>query len=204
MKDCSLRQPGLAALLLATGALIGGCATVRTSLDAPPVSARGAPLADEQARGAAAPDQLTQAERTFMAQAAKRAMYDLQVSRLAVDRAIDPRVRLYAQKLATYSVQANSELGHLMRARGLARPAALPADQATKLHRLAALRPSPDFDLGYVRVVGVEDHEATIAMYERARREARDPDLQAWIDKTLPLLRGQLAAARNLAGSLAG
>ena len=139
-----------------------------------------------------------------MAQAAKRAMYDLEVSRLAIDRAIDPRVRSYAQNLATYSVQANSELGHLMRARGLARPAALPADKATKLHRLAALRPSPDFDLGYVRVVGVEDHQATIAMYERARRESRDPDLQAWIDRTLPLLRGQLAAARSLVGNLAG
>jgi putative membrane protein len=204
MNDCSSRQRCLAALLLAAGTLVAGCATVGVPLYGPEASAMGAPVGPKPERGAATPDGLTLAERPFMSQAAKRAMYDLEVSRLAVDRAIDPRVRTYAQKLATYSVQANSELGHLMRARGVARPAALPADKATKLHRLAALRPSPDFDLGYVRVVGVEDHQATIAMYERARRECRDPDLQAWIDKTLPLLRGQLAAARNLAGSLAG
>ena len=200
MNDFPTRQSRLAALLLAAGALAAGCATVGNPMGARQGSAMGAPLA---ARSAAT-DQLTLAERTFMAQAVKRAMYDLEVSRLAVDRAIDPRVRSYAQQLATYSVQANSELGHLMRARGVARPATLPADKATKLHRLAALRPSPDFDLGYVRVVGIEDHQATIAMYERARREATDPDLQAWIDKTLPLLRNQLAAARSLAGTLAG
>jgi putative membrane protein len=203
MNDFSSPKSALATLLVAAGALTAGCASVGNPMGGRQSSAMGAAVAPGPARGQAA-DQLTLSERTFMAQAAKRAMYEMQVSRLAVDRATDPRVRAYAQELATYSVQANSELGHLMRARGITRPAGLPADKATKLHRLAALRPSPNFDLGYVRVVGVEDHQATIAMYERARHEARDPDLQAWIDKTLPVLRSQLAAARDLAGNLAG
>jgi putative membrane protein len=111
-------------------------------------------------------------------------------------------VRLYAQALVNQRAQASNELAGLMRAKRVPRPGGLPADKATKLHRLAALRPSPDFDLGYVRVVGVEDQTATIALFERARREARDRDLKAWIDRMLPVLRGDLAAAQNLAGGV--
>ncbi len=65
------------------------------------------------------------------------------------------------------------------------------------------MKPSAEFDRGYVRVVGVEDHMANIALFEKARREARDRDLRAWIEKTLPLLRADLGAAKSLSGSLA-
>jgi putative membrane protein len=152
----------------------------------------------------AAPEQLTAAERSFMTNVATRAMYEVEVSRLAVERATSPKVRAYAQTLLAHRQQVNSDLGALMRVKGVQRPAGLPADKSTKLHRLSALRPSPNFDEGYVRVVGVEDQAASIAMFERARRDSRDRDLRAWIDKTLPVLRGDLAAARNLAGQLAG
>ena len=91
-----------------------------------------------------------------------------------------------------------------MRAKGVQPPAGLAADKATKLHRLAALKPSAEFDRGYVRVVGVEDHMANIALFEKARRETRDRDLRAWIDRMLPALRTDLRAAQSLSGSLAG
>jgi putative membrane protein len=184
--------------------LLAGCSSV--PLDGRHTASMGAPLAAGPARAPApaAPEQLTLAERTFMSQATSRVMYEVEVSRLAADRAVDPRVRSYAKGLATQSARMGEELGAMMKAKGVPRPAGLPADKATKLHRLSALRPSPNFDLGYARVVGVEDQQATIALYERARRYTQDRDLRAWIDKTLPLLRNQLAAAQALVGNLAG
>jgi putative membrane protein len=143
-------------------------------------------------------------EPAFMSRLAADHLYEIEVSRLAAHRATSPRVRLLAQTLASHRALARRQLAALMRARGLPVPARLTADKAAKLQRLQALRPSPDFDAAFVRVVGLEDDEQGIALLERARRETRDPALAAWIERTLPVLRHDLQAAQQLAGGLAG
>jgi putative membrane protein len=147
---------------------------------------------------------LSDAERSFMARVAADSLYQVEVSRLAASHAISPRVRSYAQMVASHDAQADNELALLMRAKGLQPPVGLAADKAAKLDRLAALKPSADFDRGYVRVVGIEDHTAKIALFEQAQRDVRDRDLRAWIDRTLPVLRTDLGAAQALIGTLAG
>jgi putative membrane protein len=126
------------------------------------------------------------------------------VSKLAAERATDPRVRAYAQGLVQRQTQFTNELIALMSAKGVSPPQGLPADKATKLHRLASLPRSAAFDEGYVRVVGIEDHQANIAMLEQGRRIATDRDLLAWIDRNLPVLRRLLSVGQALAGSLSG
>ena len=187
------RGPAFILFALGLALLDAGCASMRTA----------APPAPQPAAVDVAP-RVSDAERAFMAAAAARGLYEVEVSRLAADRAVSPRVRSYARKLASRDSKAVDELAALMRAKGLQPPTGLAADKATKLHRLAALKPSAEFDRGYVRVVGVEDHMANIALFEKARRETRDRDLRAWIDRMLPVLRTDLRAAQSLSGSLAG
>ena len=132
----SPRSPALpvaGALLIAV--LASGCSTT-------PGFARfmGAPATPARVATAAAP--ASEADRAFLSQAAMRAMYETDVSRLAAARATSPRVRTYAQWLANRRTQASSEMASLMRAKGVALPTSLPADKATKLQRLAALPPS--------------------------------------------------------------
>ena len=146
----------------------------------------------------------TAVERDFVTKVAAKGMYEVEVSRLAAERALNPRVRNYAEAMVTQHTQANNELVGLMSAHGVAPPRGLAADKATKLHRLASLPRSDAFDNGYIRVVGIEDQRAAIAMFEKARREVRDRDLRAWIERTLVQARSQLAAAENIAGSLQG
>ena len=180
------------AFVVAVAMLAAGCAPLRPTEPAPqPAVVFVAP-------------RLSSAEQDFIARAAARSLYEIEVSRLAAERAVSPRVRSYARAIAQRDAQAVDELTALMRSRGLQPPAGLAADKATKVQRLAALKPSAEFDRGYMRVVGVEDHMANIALFEKARREARDRDLRAWIDKTLPLLRNDLGAAKSLSGRLAG
>jgi putative membrane protein len=175
-------------------ALAAGCAPV---LGPPPVTASVAAPAQVAPAGS-----LDATERALMSRLATGGLYEIEVSRLASDRATDPRVRSYAQAMASHDAEAHRALAELMRAKGVPMPTGLPADKATKLHRLSQLKPSPNFDIGYVRVVGVEDHLATLRIFERAQREARDRDLQAWIARTLPVVRADLAAARKLTGVL--
>ena len=183
-------------LALAVAALTSGCATLpgmRTGMGAGPAS-----------RAVVAPTRLSAAEREFAIKAATQGFYEVEVSRLAAERAVNSGVRAYAQMMVNHHTQANNELVALMSAKGVAPPKGLAADKKTKLHRLASLPPSAAFDSGYVRVVGIEDHRTNIAVFERAKRETRDRDLLAWIDRTLFTLRNHLAAAQSLAGTLEG
>jgi putative membrane protein len=185
LPQAHLRLAALAAGVLALA--LAGCAPLPA---APP-----APVTVSAAPGN---------EPSFMSHIAANHLYEIEVSKLAVNRATSPRVRSLAKTLAAHRAYARQQLAALMRAHGMKVPAQLASDKASKLRRLEALRPSPDFDAAYVRVVGLEDHEQGIALLERARRESRDPALTAWIDRTLPVMRRDLQAAQQVAGSLAG
>lgn len=151
-----------------------------------------------------APTRLNAAEREFAIKTAAQGFYEIEVSRLAAERAVNSGVRSYAQMMVDHHTRANNELTSLLSAKGVAPPKGLAADKKTKLLKLAALPPSAAFDHGYVRVVGIEDHRTNIAVLERAKRQSKDRDLLAWIDRTLFILRNHLAAAQSLAGTLEG
>lgn len=181
-----------AAGLALVAALAAGCAPLQ-----PPVQPAVVILPP-------APVPATPQERALLSQLAASSLYDIEVSRLAAARATSPRVRSYAQALVGHRVQAWQQLGSLMRTRGMHVPTRLEGAAADKLQRLAAVPPSADFDAAYVRVVGVEDHAETIALLERTRLETRDPQLAAWIDRSLPVLRGDMQVARQLLAQPAG
>jgi putative membrane protein len=186
-----LSSLGLAAVI---GAGCGTSVDLRTGMGAGPgtsaVQATVAPL--------------SAAERDFAIRIATQGFYEVEVSRLATERAVNLDVRAYAQMMVKHHTQANNELVALMSAKGVTPPNGLAADKKEKLYRLASLPPSAAFDNGYVRVVGIEDHRTSIAVFERARRESKDRDLLAWIDRALLAMRSHLAAAQSLAGTLDG
>jgi putative membrane protein len=143
-------------------------------------------------------------ERDFVTKIATRTVYEIEVSRLAADRALSPAVRDYAGRLVQDDTLMNDDLVALMSAHGVAPPKGLPADKSTKLHKLASLQRSDAFDSGYIRVVGIEDRRKAIAMFEKTRARMRDPDLRAWIDRSLTVMRAHLTNAQGIAASLAG
>lgn len=147
---------------------------------------------------------LSAAEREFVTRVATRNVYEIEVSKLAADRAVSAAVRDYAQTMVSQSSRMNDELVALMSAHGVAPPKGLAADKATKLHRLASLPRSDAFDNGYIRVVGVEDHRKAIAQFEKFRAQAHDRDLRAWIDRSLAALRSQLTTAQSVAANVSG
>jgi putative membrane protein len=187
--------------------LAGGCAThVAPAGNHAAVAAATTTHARTPASGAtahepAAPPRFTTAERLFASAAAANSLYEVEASRLALARAANPQVKAYAQMVVDQLTQSNHELAALMRAKGMSPPRGLAADKLTKLHRLTELSEA-NFDKGYVRSVGIDDHQADVARFERASREASDHELKAWIGKVLPTLRGHLEAAQKTAAAL--
>ena len=192
-------------LTLSFAALVAGCSSVPLE-PAPAIVAPGASVgvAPGGAAPAAGPTQLTPAERSFAYRAALKNEYEIEVSKLTVTKALSPAVRELAETMLSQQSRMNDELAAIMTAHGMNPPRGLPADRATKLHRLANLPRSEAFDNGYVKVIGIEDRRAGIAMFEKARRDVRDRDLRAYIDRSLAIMRSHLTMAQGVAASMSG
>ena len=194
---------GLLTLLIA--ALVAGCSSEplapQPAVVAPSATTSVAP---GLAPPAASATQFTAAERAFAYRVALKNEYEIEVSKVAVHKAISPVVRELAETMLSQQSRMNDELVAIMTARGMNAPRGLPADRATKLHRLANLPRSEAFDNGYVKVIGIEDRRAAIAAFEKARHDVRDRDLRAYIDRSLAILRSHLTMAQGVAASMPG
>jgi putative membrane protein len=179
-----LRPLTRALTLVLAAALAAGCAAPQGPAPGP-AAARAGALQDPQ----------------FITAAVGNGRYEVQASRLAMYRAASPQVRSYAQMLIDHHTLANSELMDMVRARGMRLPGVLPRDKRIRLDRLLSA-PGGEFDGMYIRLVGIEDHQSDITLFERASRELRDPELRAWASKTLPTLRSHLDAAQSLGSAM--
>ena len=54
-----------------------------------------------------------------------------------------------------------------------------------------------NFDKDFMNMM-VKDHKATIDDFEKASKNTKDPDVKAWVDKTLPTLRMHLDSAKAI------
>ena len=82
-------------------------------------------------------------------------------------------------------------------ARGVELPAAPKRSLRKEIEKLGK-KNGDEFDRDFVRQVGVKAHEKDIKMFEHASKDVKDPELKAFVDKTLPVLREHLAAAEKL------
>ena len=154
--------------------------------------------------GATAPAvQIPAADSQFIAVAAGAGMYEVEAARLALSRASMPQVRSYAQMLLDHHTANNRELMTLVGSKGQRVAPGLPSELQQKVSTLSGLS-GADFDREFVRMTGVQDHMAAIAAFEQGRRSVSDRDLQAYIDRSLPVLRSHLQQAEDLAGRMAG
>jgi putative membrane protein len=145
---------------------------------------------------AAQPKPFNEQERTFIAKALAGGAFEVQAGQVGLKRAIDPGVKSYAQMLVAQHGQANKELAQLSSDRN-AQPAITATLPADKRETIAMLEKTAGFDTAFIRSVGIEAHQADIALFEQAYVQTHDPQLKAWIGNKLPTLRDHLAQAQQ-------
>jgi putative membrane protein len=142
-------------------------------------------------------DKLARGDRKFIEDAAESGMFEVQVAQLAASKATDPEVKKFASKLLDDHQQANNELVQLANAKKVELPAAPPRGKRSDIEKLGKLSGN-EFDQKFVREVGIKDHEKDIKKFEKASNDVKDPEVKAWVTKTLPHLREHLAMAQKL------
>jgi putative membrane protein len=203
MKTTSLRLLPLVAAM----ALSFGVAVAQTSSGAGS-SSTGSSMTGGGAAPAAQPgtgtrnsetkkdDKLARADRKFIEDAAEGGMMEVQAGQLAASKASDPNVKSFGEMLVKDHTNANNELVQLANSKKVELPAGPSRSQRKDIEKLGKAS-GKDFDKQLVSM-GVKDHQKDIKDFEKASGKVKDPELKAWIDKTLPTLRQHLAMAQKL------
>lgn len=140
---------------------------------------------------------IARVDRKFIEDAANSGMFEVQAAQLAATKASDAQVKSFASMLVDQHSAANDQLVKIANARGVELPAAPRRSLRRDIEKLG-MKKDADFDRAFVRDIGIKAHEKDIRMFEKASKAVKDPELKAFVDKTLPTLRDHLAAAQKL------
>jgi putative membrane protein len=189
--------PALLALACASGVALAqspGSGTSATGGGAAPAAQPGAGTRNAESRK---DDQVARGDRKFIQKTAEKGMFEVQAAQLAAGKASDPQVKSFASMLVDHHTAANNELVQIANDRRIELAPAPPRAMRRDIANLGK-KTGAEFDREFVREVGIKDHEKSIKDFEKASENAKDPQLKAWIDKTLPKLREHLAQAQKL------
>lgn len=209
MKTIPIRSIALAAALscgasLALAQAAGNTGSGTTGTGSSMTGGRAAPAAQPGtgARNAETnkDDQLARGDRRFIQDAAGSGMFEVQAAQLGSTKATDPQVKSFASKLVDDHQKANNELVQIANAKKVELPAAPPRGKRGEVEKLGKLS-GAEFDQRFMREIGIKAHHEDIKKFEKASKDLKDPQLKAWVDKTLPHLREHLAMAQQLGGS---
>lgn len=146
---------------------------------------------------------LSSKDQKFIENAAAGGQMEVDLGKLAADKASSDDVKKFGQQMADDHSKANDELKQLASQKGVDLTKAM--DGATKKSQKASDKLSKSsgdaFDKAYMSMM-VKDHEKDVKEFEEASKDADDADLKAWAGKTLPTLQHHLEMAKDIDGKL--
>jgi putative membrane protein len=130
---------------------------------------------------------LSSSDREFMSEAATGGLMEVELGRLAAQKAQSADVKKFGQKMVDDHSKANTELKQLASSKGVTLPADLTSEQKEERDKLAKLS-GAEFDHKYIELM-VEDHDKDVKAFQDEANAAGDPDLKAFVTRTLPTLQ---------------
>jgi len=137
--------------------------------------------------------------RNFMNEAAMGGMAEVELGKLAQEKATNPRVKSFGEMMVQDHSAANNDLKSIAQQKN----SPLPADMGKHKDHYDDLskKKGSDFDKAYIKMM-VSDHNDDIDAFEKASQNATDPDVKAFATQKLPILRKHLDSAKAIQKSL--
>jgi len=135
--------------------------------------------------------------RQFMQDAATGGTTEVELGRMAANKAASAQVRAFAERMVKDHGAANDELMELAKKKGVSLTTQLDPKHRAVVDRLGRLS-GPEFDREYMRAM-VDDHQADVTKFDREAKGGRDADVKSFALHTLPTLRQHLDLAQETA-----
>ena len=135
------------------------------------------------------------ADKTFMMKAAKGGMAEVELGKLAAEKASSSDVKKFGQRMADDHGKAGDELKGLAQTKNITLPAEIdPKDKA--LHDRLSKLSGEAFDRAYMQAM-LADHRKDVAEFRAEASSGKDLEVKAWAAKTLPTLEEHLRLAQD-------
>jgi putative membrane protein len=135
-------------------------------------------------------------DETFLKKAAQGGLAEVNVGQMAANKASDPNIKQFGQRMVDDHGKANDELRQIAEKENLTLPTEPSKDEQTTADKLSRLQGSK-FDAEYAREM-VKDHQQDVALFEKEANSGTNPELKAFAQKTLPTLKEHLQLAKQL------
>ena len=134
-------------------------------------------------------------DQTFVIGAAKGGLAEVELGKLAQDKAASTEVKNFGKRMVDDHSKANDELQSLAKTKNITLPADLdPKDKAVR-DRLSKLSGAA-FDRAYMNAM-VTDHRKDASEFKRESTSGTDPDVKAFASKTLTTVEEHLKLAQD-------
>jgi putative membrane protein len=139
-------------------------------------------------------------DKEFVVKAAQGGIAEVMLGQMASSKGTTPDVKNFGNRMVSDHGKANDELKQLAQNKGMALPGDVDKETKKFADRLSKTS-GKDFDKEYINNM-VDDHEKDVNEFEKASKNAKDPDLRAWAAKTLPTLQDHLKMANDTKAKL--
>jgi len=136
----------------------------------------------------------------FAVKAADAGLAEIELGKLAMEKATDQRIKDFAQRMVADHQKANDELKSIATSLNITLPPVISEDHVDKQRKLRD-KADDAFEEEYIDIM-VKDHDRVVSLFEDAASDARNADLQAFAAKTLPTLKMHFEEAKTLRDSI--
>jgi putative membrane protein len=145
--------------------------------------------ADKTMAGGKMPDE------TFVRKAAMGGMAEVDLGKLAAEKAGSDDVKKFGQRMADDHSKANDELKTLAQNKHITLPTE-PDPHAKAMHDKLATLSGAAFDRAYMQAM-LADHKKDVSEFRVEAKSGKDADVKGWAAKTLPTLEEHLRLAQS-------
>jgi putative membrane protein len=140
---------------------------------------------------------LSTADKKFVRDAAQGGMAEVELGKLATEKAASEEVKKFGQRMVDDHSKAGEQLKEIATRKKIQVPDKLSAKDQLAKDRLSKLS-GEQFDKAYMNDM-VKDHTQDVADFKRESSSGADSEVKSFASKTLPTLKDHLRQAKEIA-----
>ena len=190
MKQIKLFAVGMAALLFTA------CNSAENGNDNLDMSLDSMAIMNEDSANRADGEMAHNDDQDFIEDAIMGNMLEVEFGKIAANKATNPSVKSFAQKMVDGHSQANEKLIAIAQQHNVVVPTALDNGDRNDIEKLTE-KSGNEFDKEYVDKM-VDAHEKAVDKYEKAMEEVKDSNLKNYVTETLPNLKNHYQEIKTI------
>ena len=135
-------------------------------------------------------------DKKFVKDAAVGGMTEVELGKLATQKALSDQVKQFGQKMVDDHTKAGEQLKQLAGKENIQIASRLDSKHQSRVDKLSKLS-GADFDKAYVKDQ-LKDHESDVRDFSAEAQNGSDPNVKAFASSTLPTLQQHLDLVKNL------